>query len=844
LTLVNIARERDREPFNPRRNGGMMEAPERAHMPVTGDSTRLPPERLCRRCDPAQFTFATTAEIEDGVGTFAQERARNAIEFGLGIGHEGYNLFVLGPAGAGKQTLLREILAREAARAPAPPDWCYVHNFDAPHEPRALRLPAGRGVVFRSDMRRLVDDLLASVPQAFESDEYRAHREQLEAEFNERQQKAFAALAETSGAKDIALLRTPTGFTLAPVRNGEVLSPDEFSALPDEERKRISDTIESLQGQLEQLMRDALRWRKEQRERVRELNREVAKYTVGAPIDELEQRYADLPDVLAYLAAVEKDLVENVDDFRRGREPQATIAGLGESQSPPFRRYEVNLLLEHREGEGAPVVFEDHPTYQNIVGRVEHTPQLGALVTDFTLIKAGALHRANGGYLLLDAQKVLMQPYAWEGLKRALRTRRIRIESLGQIYSLVSTISLEPEPIPLDVKIVFFGERLWYWLLTAYDPDFAELFKVAADFDDDVPRTDDSQQSLARLIATVAHRGALPPFDRAAVARVIEERARAAEDAEKLSTHMQALVDLLTQSAHAARLAGAATVGAEHVDAAIEAGRRRGGRLREKLQEAILRGTVLIDTEGERIGQVNGLSVFALGRDEFATPSRITATTRLGDGEVIDVQREVEMSGPIHSKGVLILASFLATRFSGNRPHSLRASLAVEQTYGAVEGDSASAAELCALLSSLAGVPIRQSFAITGSVNQHGELQAIGAVNQKIEGFFDICRARGLTGSQAVVIPESNVKNLMLRADVVDAVAGGRFHVHAARTIDDVIGLVTGIPAGERTSVGGWPEGSLNQRVAARLAELARLRQVQAAAAAPRLTARSRKPRG
>lgn len=818
-----------------------MEVPEGNDMPDTGDSTRLPPERLCRRCDPAQFAFATTDDLDDGGGTFAQGRAREAVEFGLGIDREGYNLFVLGPPGAGKQTLLREILAREAASAPAPPDWCYVHNFDAPHEPRALRLPAGRGATLRADMRRLVEDLLAAVPQAFESDEYRAHREQIEAEFAERQQKAFAALAETSGAKDIALLRTPTGFTLAPVRKGEVLAPDEFAALSDDERKRISDTIESLQGRLEQLMRDALRWRKEQRERIRQLNREIARYTVGAPIDELEQRYADLPDVLSYLAAVEKDLVENVDDFRRGQEGGPTIAGIGETQPPPFRRYEVNLLLEHKDGDGAPVVFEDHPTYQNLVGRVEHAPQFGALVTDFTLIKAGALHRANGGYLLLDAQKILSQPYAYEGLKRALRTRRIRIESLGQIYSLVSTISLEPQPIPVDVKIVFFGERLWYWLLTAYDPDFAELFKVAVDFDDDVPRTDDMQHSLARLVATIARRNALPPFGRGAVARLIEERARAAEDAEKLSTHVQALVDLMTESAHAAKVAGAATVEAAHVDAAIENGRRRGGRLREKVQEAILRGTVLIDTDGAKVGQANGLSVFALGRDEFATPSRITATTRLGDGEVIDVQREVELSGPIHSKGVLILSAFLANRFSGSRPHSLRASLVFEQTYGAVEGDSASAAELCALLSSLSGIPIRQSFAMTGSVNQHGELQAIGAVNAKIEGFFDVCRARGLTGEHAVVIPESNVKNLMLRADVVDAVREGRFHVHAARTIDEAIGLVTGVPAGERTPLGGWPEGSVNHRVAARLAELARLRLAQAAAA--KLTARSRKPR-
>ncbi len=812
---------------------------------LIGESTRLQPAQLYRRCDPTQFAFATTAEVEDYTEILGQARARDAIEFGLGIDREGYNLFVLGPPGAGKQTLLRQLLARQTAAVSAPPDWCYVHNFDAPHQPRALRLPSGRGASLRDDMRRLVEELLASIPQAFDSDEYRAHREQIDAEFGERQQKAFGALAETAGAQNVTLLRTPTGFSLAPVKKGEVLSSEEFAALGDDERKRISEAIESLQGQLEQLMRDALRWRKEQRERIRQLNREIAQYTVGSLIDELEQRYADLAEVGTYLAAVEKNLVENIDDFRRGQEPQPPILGLAEAQAPTFRHYEVNLLLERREPDGAPVVFEDHPTYQNLVGRVEHIPQLGALITDFTLIKAGALHRANGGYLLLDAQKVLTQPYAWEGLKRALRTRRIRIESLGQMYSLVSTISLEPEPIPLDVRIVFFGERLWYYLLHAYDPDFAELFKVAVDFDDDVPRTPDNQQLIARLVATIGRRNALPPFDPSAVARLIEQRARAADDSERLSTHMQALVDLMTQAAFAARKAGAAVVAATHVDAAVEGERRRSGRLREKIQETILRGTVLIDTDGAKVGQVNGLSVFALGGQAFATPSRITANTRLGEGEIIDVQREVDLGGPIHSKGVLILASFLATRFSASRPHSLRASLVFEQTYGAVEGDSASAAELCALMSSLADTPIRQSFAVTGSVNQYGELQAIGAVNQKIEGFFDICKARGLTGEHAVVIPESNVKNLMLRDDVVAAAAAGEFHVHAVRTIDEAIELLTGVAAGERTPLGEFPEGTVNQRVAARLAEYAQIRRSYAGAqVAARLTVKSRKRRG
>jgi len=792
---------------------------------MMSDTTRLPAAELFQRCDLAQFEFATTSDLEDLAGIVGQDRAREAIEFGLSIDRDGYNLFVLGPAGAGKQTLLRQMLAARTEAASPPPDWCYVHNFEHPHQPRALRLPAGRGAALRSDMRQLLEELRAAIPAAFESDEYRAHREQLDAEYTERQEKAFAELAGLAAGQDFALLRTPTGFTLAPVRKGEVITPDEFAALTDEERKRIGETMAALQQKLEQLMHSGLRWRKEQRERIRKLNAEVAQFAVGSLMEELKLRYAGLPEVIRYLGAVERSLVENVDDFHHAAEPSPMQLGASAAPDGTFRRYEVNLLLDHREPDGAPVVFEEHPTYQNLVGRVEYIPQLGALVTDFTQIKAGALHRANGGYLLLDAQKVLTQPFAWEGLKRVLTTHTIRIESLGQMYSLVSTISLEPEPIPVNVKIVLFGERFWYHLLFALDPDFRELFKVAVDFDDEIPRTTDNQMLLARLIATITRRSAFLPFTRDAVARLVEQRARDVEDRERLSTHMQDLVDLMAEADHAARRASGASVDAKHVDDAIEAQRRRAGRLRVQVQETILRGTVLIDTAGERVGQVNGLSVYSLGNQTFAKPTRITAHARVGDGEVIDVQREVALGGPIHSKGVLIIAAFLAARFSSDRPHSLRASLVFEQTYGEVEGDSASAAELCALLSSLAGAPVRQSFAVTGSVNQYGELQSIGAVNQKIEGFFDICKARGLTGEQAVLIPATNVKNLMLRADVVGAAEAGQFHVHAVRTIDEAIELLTGVPAGEAEVPGRFPEGTLNQRVAARLREFSFTRQ-------------------
>jgi predicted ATP-dependent protease len=795
---------------------------------------RLSPSQLAQRCDPAQFAFAHTGELEDLDESFGQDRAKRAIEFGVGIRRDGYNLYALGPPGAGKQTLLRQVIGRHAATATVPDDWCYVNNFDLPHRPRALRLPAGRGAKLRDAMRKLVEELLAAIPAVFDSDEYRARTEQIDAEFSERHDKAFTALAEQASAQDIALLRTPTGFTLAPLRSGEVITPEAFAALSADEQQKIEKTIGSLQEVLAQLLRDGQRWRKERRERIRALNREVASYAVGREIEEVRQAYADLPDVVAYLGAVEHDLVENIDNFRRGSEPAPVPLPILDAQAPNFRRYEVNLLLDRSEPDGVPVVYEDLPTHPNLLGRIEHIAHLGALITDFTLIKAGALHRANGGYLLLDVHKLLAQPFAWEGLKRALTTRRIRIESLGQMYSFVSTTSLEPEPIPLDVKVVLFGERSWYYLLFALDPDFAELFKVAVDFDDEVARTSSSQALLARLIATLARHHALLPFDRAAVARLIEDRAREVEDSERLSTNVQSLVDLMTEADFGARRAGAALVGAADVDAAIAAGIERAGRLRQRMHEEIMRGSVLIDTDGEQVGQINGLSVFALGGHLFAKPTRITAKTRIGDGEVIDVQREVELGGPIHSKGVMILASFLAARFSGKRPHPVRASIVFEQTYGTVEGDSASAAELCALLSSLADAPLRQSVAITGSVNQSGEMQAIGAVNQKIEGFFDICKARGLTGEHAVVIPASNAKNLMLREDVIAAAAAGQFHVHAVRTIDEAIEIMTGVAAGELSSTGEFPPHSINQRVASRLREFLAVRQAHAGIPAAR----------
>jgi len=784
----------------------------------------LRPEQLCRTCDGSQFDFESTAELEDLSDIIGQERAVNAVQFGIGIRREGYNLFALGPSGTGKRTTISQFLEQKASAEPVPSDWCYVNNFEQSHKPRALRLPPGQGGVLRDDMEQLIEELRTAIPAAFESEDYHTRRQEIQEEFKEQQENTFGELQELARERSIALIRTPSGLAVAPLKDGEVMSPDDFQKLPEEERKRFEEDIAEVQERLQETLPQARQWEREARERVKELNRQVAMFATGGMIDELREKYAELPAVVDYLKAVQQDVVDNFDQFRETEETPK-VMGVSVPRSVTreslLRRYQVNVLVDHSESEGAPVVYESNPTYNNLIGRVEQIAQMGALLTDFNLIKPGALHRANGGYLILDARQLLMQTYAWEGLKRAIRSRELRIESLAQALSLISTVSLDPEPIPLDVKVVLIGDRLLYYMLYSMDPDFGELFKVEADFNEDMTRTPESNLLYARLIATMARQEELRPFDRGAVGRVIERSSRMASDAEKLSVHMLSIVDLLREADYWAEVAGNGAVTAGDVQRAIDAKIHRADRVRERVHERIQRGTILIDTTGERVGQVNGLSIVGLGDFAFGQPSRITARIRIGSGKVVDIEREVELGGPIHSKGVLILSSFLSSRYAAEYPLSLSASLVFEQSYGGVEGDSASMAELCALLSALAGLPIRQSLAMTGSVNQHGEAQPIGGVNEKIEGFFDVCKTGGLTGDQGVIVPRSNVQHLMLRHEVVEAVNAGQFHIYPMHTVDEAIELLTGIPAGERDEEGNFPEGSVNQLVEARLIELA-----------------------
>jgi len=789
----------------------------------------LAPDALRRRCDPEQFDFETTDELTALKSIVGQDRAVQAVRFGVGIGNHGYNLFALGSPGVGKFSVIHRFLQTQASRRPTPPDLAYLHNFNDPNRPNAVSLPCGRGAPFKKDMERLIGRLRVAVPAAFESDDYRERRRALEAQFKSRNQDAFAAIEKEARASSIALVRTPAGLGLAATRDGEVLGPEEFHKLPEAEQERTRADINLLQEKLEETLRQLPALEREAHDKLLQLNRAVADHAIGHVIEETRGAYGDLPVVQAHLDSVRKDLIDNVEGFLAppqeapAADATAERAAVREPSGPAFmlRRYRVNLLVDNGGCSGAPVIYEDNPNLQSLLGRIEHISQFGTLATDFSLLQPGALHRANGGYLILDARKVLLAPLTWEALKRALGAHEIKMESAGPVASVATIVSLDPQPVPLDIKVVLMGDAELYYLLAAHDPDFDDLFKVAVDFEDAMDRTPAAEQLFVRLIADLARHNGCRALDRPATARVIEHAARLAGDAGKITVNLRSITDLLTESDYWAGMVGRAVVAVSDVERAIDARINRSDRLRERSHEQILNRTILIDTKGAAVGQINGLSVLQLGSFAFGRPTRITARVRMGKGEVVDIEREVALGGPIHSKGVLILEGFLRGRYCLDKPLTLAASVVFEQSYGGVEGDSASSAELYALLSALADVPIRQSFAVTGSVNQMGQVQAIGGVNEKIEGFFDICKSDGLTGDQGVLIPIANVRHLMLRADVVEAVREGRFRIFAVATIDEGIELLTGTAAGVRGEDGTYPADSLNGRVERRLSAFA-----------------------
>jgi lon-related putative ATP-dependent protease len=782
----------------------------------------LPISSLRRTCDLSSLRFERSDQLQDPPPHLGQQRATDAIRFAIQMADDSFNAVVLGPDGSNRHGLAAELVRDAASTRPPPEDWCYVNNLEDQERPRALSFPAGEGAAFRDDLRHLIEDLRLAIPAAFEGDEYRGQLKAIdsamESELEERQQ----ALEERAARENIGIMQTPTGFVLAPLREGKVIDEDDFRKLPEEERGKIQEDIRHLTQELQAQIEQMPQLRKRHREEIKQLNRTVTSHAVSVLLHEVKDKYASLPEVTTFLDAIERDIIENAEHFRELQASPHPFPALDASRL--YERYEVNLLVHHEADAGAPVVYEPNPAYQNLIGRIEHKAEMGALLTDYRLVRAGALLRANGGFLILDIERLLTRPFVWEALKQALFARQVRIESPGDTWGLVSTATLRPDPIPLRLRVILIGERRLYDLLCRYDSEFGELFKVAADLEDELPRSEDNDNAYARLVAARIRQAGLLPFDRQAVERVVEERARDAEDSERLSLYMRSLNDLLAQADHWARHRGASVVETRDLDQAIEEHERRLSRIQMRVLDEMRRETLLIDTSGSRIGQINGLSVAEFAGYRFGHPVRITATTRMGTGDLVDIEREVDLGGAIHSKGMLILSSALAARYAPSAPFSLQGSVVFEQSYGGVEGDSASVAELCALLSSLSRVPILQNLAVTGSVNQHGRVQVVGGINEKVEGFFDLCKARGLDGSHGVIIPRENVNHLMLKQEVVKAVGDGQFAVYSMSTIDDALTVLTGVPAGERDERGEFPPGSVNFKVERQLLQYAETR--------------------
>lgn len=778
---------------------------------------------LYKACHPDGLEFDTTESLkelgleEQGLG---QQRASEAFEVALNIKSDGYNIYAMGTNITNRQSQIRHLIKRFAREGAPLLDWCYVHNFSQAKKPIALSFPAGEGKVFKMGVHQLVEDLHTTIPSAFESKGYQVQRQLLEQELQEKQTETMASFRKEAAEHNIVLLTTPTGFVFAPMGNdGERINADEFNKLPEKEKKRLEETIKEFQQRLQETIALFPLWHKEMMQKIKQLDQELTASVIENMIRELILFYQDMPKVIAYLESLSKDIVENVFDFLISPEE---VAANPMMDPPSFIRYEVNLFIQHEYTEDSPIIYEDNPTQPNIIGTIEHQMHFGALTTDFTMLQPGSLHKASGGYLILQIDKLLTKPYAWESLKRVLSAKQVKMEPLEKSYGFAGTTLMEPEPIPIDVKVILVGDYKIYYLLSQYDPEFRNLFRVIADFEERAQRSDNNHLLFARMLATIIKEENLLPFDKKAVARVIEYAYRIEGDQDRMSLDRDAIRNILIEAEYQAQKDNCQIVSSEQVDEAIQCQIHRHDRIRDRSYEQILRETVLLDTEGEKIGQINGLAVYALNDFSFGKPSRITALVRVGSAGIIDIERKVELGGPTHSKGVLILSNYLATRYTKDTPLSLSASLVFEQSYGGVDGDSASSTELYALLSALAEVPIKQSLAVTGSVNQLGQVQAIGGVNEKIEGFFDICKERGFTGDQGVLIPVANEKHLMLREDVVQAVEDKKFHIYSVGHIDEGIEILTGMSAGQSDQYGVFPQGSLNAKVAAKLSRFAK----------------------
>lgn len=789
--------------------------------------TKLSPKQLYKKCDTSKFDFNSTADLEERLSALGQDRAISAVELGINIKSKGYNLFCFGPEGTGKISLVKRILEKEAKLRKTPDDWAYVYNFEEPHKPIAINFAAGTATDFSKDIDELIENLSSALPEVMDSEEYKTTLEIINQKYKSKKDDYIKILQKKAKGKSVSLLHMPVGLVVAPIKDGEVLSPEAFDQLSEKEKQKINADLSLMQAEIESTAQNMPRWEEQQREETENLRKKLAKNIICAPIDELRKKYKSYRPACEFLKSIQKNILDSIDDFM----PQTSDNSVAPSEDDPlslllsrmnkneedkWAKFKVNVVVKNVPDSGAPIVLLDHPTQGNLVGKVERIQQYGALLTDFTLIKAGALHQANGGFLLIDARKLLLQPFSWDSLKRALASKTIKIETPGD-ETTFTTISLDPEPIPLDVKVILTGDEELYELLSEKDPDFSDYFKVEADFGTVMDRTPENELEYAKLIGSLSKKKNLRSLNKQAVAKVIEYASRLAEDSEKLTAHIASIGDLLREADYWASKSNAKQIGKNHIIQAIEAQIYRSDRINKAMLEQIDKGTILMDVKGERVGQINGLVVYNFSRNSFGKPARITTQVRMGGGEFVDIEREIEMSGPIHTKGVLILQALLSNRFAKRRPLSLSASIVFEQSYGGVDGDSASSTEYYCLLSAISELPIKQSIAVTGSINQFGEVQPIGGVNEKIEGFFEVCKYNGLTGKQGVIIPRTNISNLMLKEEIVEAVENNMFHIWAVDTVDDGIEILTGVKAGKPDKNGQYPKGSVNRLVAEKL---------------------------
>ncbi len=789
----------------------------------------LTARQVRRKCSPALFHCDSTAELEPKEGIIGQDRALSALKFGLNISKPGFNVFVSGLTGTGRTTAIKSYLDVLAAEKEPPSDWCYVHNFRDSYCPTALRLPAGKGQGLQKDMQRTIDSVQRNLRQAFASKEYADRRSEITQGFAKKREAVLSAISKKAESKGLLLRTTQVGFIFIPASKGEPMSDGEYKKLSSQDKELIKQSQEALANELKEQVATLKGEEGALEKQLEETDREVARYSIGHLFEELRNKYSQLPQVVDYLNEVEQDIVENFEQFKT--EPpspdsnaMAAIQGLARKQS--LRKYEVNVLVDNSELKGAPVILELNPTFSNLLGRIEKEAQFGALYTDFSMIKSGSLHQANGGFLVVKIEDMLTNFQSWEGLKRTLRDGKLIIEEIGERLGFAVAKSLRPEPVPLDVKVVVIGEPLFFYLLQRADLEFKELFKVKADFDSRMDKTGASIKDYAAVICRICKNEGIRHLKSDALAEVVEHSSRLAGDQEKLSTLFADIADIIREANFWAGEEGALIIAAKHVEKAIEQKVYRSNLIQQRINEMIDKGVIIIDTEGEEIGQVNSLAVIDLGDFAFGKPSRITASVGVGREGLVDIERESKLGGRLHTKGVMILNGYIAGKYAWNIPLSLSARLVFEQSYEEVEGDSASSTELYALLSRLAGVPIKQDIAVTGSVNQNGEVQAIGGVNEKIEGFFEVCRVKGLNGKQGVLIPASNVRNLMVKDEVVKAVRAGKFHIYPVSNIDEGLEVLTGLKAGKCLEDGSFEPGSVNDRVQKQLINLAeRLRE-------------------